>query len=191
MQLDIMIWWQALRGAEQVFLGIGAVSNILFALYIGIQMFGHDTDLNTHADFDHGDLGFTVLSVRSILAFGMFLGYAGLVALQAGLGPIGAVVFGALAGLLAAWLAHKLFVLLLKLQSSGTLKLENAVGAVGKVHLPLPANAATPGKVMVIIQGALREMEAVSEGEALPTGTAILVTEVLENGQLVVIPYTE
>ena len=195
MLLNILTWWQALSGAEQIFWSIGLISNLLFALYIGIQVLGHDADLDTEVDdidgLDTGEIQFTVLSLRSLLAFGMFLGYTGLTVLHAGFGLITAVCLGSLAGLLAAWLAFKLIRFLLKMQSSGTLILENSVGATGKVHLTLPANAASTGKVMVTLQGALREMDAVSEGETIQTGTSILVTEVLDNGNLVVIPYKE
>jgi hypothetical protein len=42
---------------------------------------------------------------------------------------------------------------------------------------------------MIELQGALREMDAISEGNALPTGTPVLVTEVNEQGHLVVVPF--
>ena len=187
MLLDISHWWTELNFSTQLFLAIGLISNLLFAIYVVIQWLGHNVDLDDlTVDHDAGAF-FAILSVRGLLAFGMFLGYAGFAALEAGLGLFPALIVGTFAGFLASWLAFKLLLLLLRLQSSGTLDVDKAVGATGTVHLSLSAN--TPGKVMVVLQGALREMDAVSADGAIATGTPILVTEVLENGQLVVVPY--
>jgi hypothetical protein len=42
---------------------------------------------------------------------------------------------------------------------------------------------------MVEVQGALREMDAISEEEAIPTGQPILVVGVTDDGALIVQPF--
>jgi membrane protein implicated in regulation of membrane protease activity len=120
----------------------------------------------------------------------MFLGYSGVVAMHIGWSFPMAMLAGVLAGATAAWLAYKLIRLLLRLQESGTLDIENAVGQTGAVHLYIPARGAGTGKVMVEIQGALREMDAVSEEEDIPTGTSILVVGVSDEQHLIVQPFS-
>lgn len=185
---DLTTWWQALGDAEQWFWTIGLISNALFAGYLILQFAGgHDTDV--HHDTIDGDAGFTILSLRSLMAFGMFMGYTGVVALRLGVGWLTALLAGVAAGVLAAWLAWRLLRLILRLQSSGTLDMQNTIGQTGEVHLQIPARMSGAGKVMVEVQGALREMDAISEEDAIPTGQPILVVGITDEGALIVQPF--
>jgi membrane protein implicated in regulation of membrane protease activity len=186
---DLTSWWMSLNGFERLFWSVGLFSNLLFIAYVIVQIFGHDTDADTNVDLDGGDFIFAALSLRSILAFGMFLGYTGVVAMRIGWSFPMAMVAGVLAGGTAAWMAYKLVRLLLRLQESGTMDIENAVGQTATVHLLVPAQSASPGKVMVEIQGALREMDAVSEEDAIPTGATVLVVGVSDEQYLIVQPF--
>lgn len=189
LMFDLTSWWLSLNGFERMFWSVGLFSNLLFIVYVAVQIFGHDTDTDAHVDMDGGYI-FAALSLRSILAFGMFLGYTGVVAMRTGWNFPMAMVAGVFAGILAAWLAYRLVRLLLRLQESGTLDIENAVGQTAAVHLLIPANAAAAGKVMVEIQGALREMDAISEEEEIPTGATVLVVGISEEQYLIVQPFS-
>ncbi|MBK6932954.1 MAG: NfeD family protein [Saprospirales bacterium] len=187
MLLNLFAWWQDISGVERLFWSIGLFFNALFILYLIIQFTGgHDTDLDAH-DID---TGFAMLSLRSLLAFGMFMGYTGVATLRLGFGWAIALLAGLAAGILAAWLAWRVLRVLLGLQSSGTLDLQNTIGQTGAVHLNIPAQMGGTGRVMVEAQGALREMEALSEEEAIPTGASILVVGITEDGLLIVQPFT-
>lgn len=186
---DLAIWWQALSGAEQWFWAIGLISNALFAVYLIMQFAGgHDTDVHD-GDVPDLDAGFTILSLRSLLAFGMFMGYTGVVALRLGGGWLTALIAGVTAGVLAAWLAWRLLRIILRLQSSGTLNMQNAIGQTGEVYLAIPAGMHGAGKVMVEVQGALREMDAVSEEASIPNGQPVLVVGLTDEGALIVQPF--
>jgi membrane protein implicated in regulation of membrane protease activity len=119
----------------------------------------------------------------------MFMGWTGLLVTRSGGSLALALACGAVAGVLAAWLAWRLLRSLLRLQSSGTLELPNVIGQTGTVHLHVPARQSGAGKIMVEVQGALREMDAVSEGEAIPTGTPILVVGLNDQDVPVVHPF--
>ena len=187
MLFDLSSWWQSLQGAEQAFWALGLVSNGLFILYIAVQFHaGHDGDL--HAA-DDPDAGFAILSLRSLLAFGMFTGYTGVVTLRMGAGWPAALLAGMAGGVLAAWLAWRLLRAVLRLQSSGTLDLQNTIGQTGEVHLHIPAHMKGAGKVMIEVQGALREMDAVSEEGDIPTGASILVVGITAEDLLIVQPF--
>ncbi len=186
MLLDLTTWWQHLPFSEQIFWSIGLISNVLFVVYVAAQFLGgHDSDID--ASPDSSDLG--ILSIRGLLAFGMFMGWTGLIVLQAGLGMPAALVAGTLAGILASWLAWRLILLLLRLQVSGTLDPERVVGQTGSVHLRIPARQNNTGKVMIEVQGSLREFDAVSEAEAIPTGTPVLIVGRTEEGVFIAQPF--
>lgn len=188
MLLDLTTWWHSLPATEQLFWAIGLISNSFFAIYLILQMVGgHDSDFHP----EHPDIEptFAILSLRSIMAFGMFLGYTGVVCTRMGVGWFITTVVGILAGIVAAWLAWRLLLLVLRLQSSGTLDLQNAVGKTGTVHLVVPAQSRGTGKVSVDVQGALRELDAISEDEEIPTGQSVLVMAITDDGLLIVKPF--
>ena len=185
MLLDITQWWQQLPHSEQIFWCIGLISNALFVAYVFLQFHGgHDHDF--HIEHDNPALG--ILSIRGILAFGMFMGWTGLLVLRNGGSMSAALTVGAIAGLLAAWLAWRLVRMLLRLQSSGTLDPQQVIGQTGQVHLLIPAQQTSTGKVMVEAQGALRELEAVSEDEAIPTVSPMLIVGLTPEGVYMATP---
>lgn len=186
MLLDLNTWWQHLTSSEQTFWAIGLISNVLFIIYVVLQFLGgHDTDV--HMESDH--LGWGILSVRGLLAFGMFMGWTGVVMLKAGYSFGIALTAGVLAGLLAAWLAWRLLRLLLRLQSSGNFEPERVIGKTGQVHLLIPAKGKGTGKIMIEAQGALRELDAISEADAIPTGASILIVGLDETDLLIAQPF--
>ena len=74
-----------------------------------------------------------------------------------------------------------------KLNDSGTLNYKNAIGAIGEVYLTIGANRSKLGKVHIRVQGALRELEALSDSlTELKSGAIIKVVEVTSNGILIV-----
>ena len=184
---DLMTWWQALNAAEQFFWATGLISNVLFLIYLIAQFTGHhDADLLSDSD----DVGFAILSIRGLLAFGMFMGWTGVVALRSGASLPVALLAGIAAGIFAAWLVYKMLRMLLRLQASGNFEQYNAVGKTGTVYLPIPARGKGAGKIMAEVQGALRELDAVSDGDAIPTGAPVLVVGTDENEVLIVQPFS-
>jgi hypothetical protein len=80
-----------------------------------------------------------------------------------------------------------LFYYLGKLQSSGTLILKNALNQTGEVYLTLGANRSKIGKVSINVQGALRELDALTDEDMdLVMGNVVKVKEVTDNGILIV-----
>jgi len=122
--------------------------------------------------------GLELLSVRSIAAAVAVFGASGMLldgyvpgALAAAASVLPAVA--AAAG--SAWLTR----LMLKADSSGSLKLEGAVGAVGTVYLTVPADRAGTGIVQFPLQGRTVELRAyTTDARPLETGTAVLVISV-------------
>ena len=71
----------------------------------------------------------------------------------------------------------QLFYFAMKMADSGNISIKNAVGATGKVYLPIKAGKGNIGKVHVSFQGNLREMQAITnENTDLPTNTIVKVT---------------
>ena len=80
------------------------------------------------------------------------------------------------AALLAAWLTLQL----LKLESDGSIQIENAIGTIGTVYLPVPTaiegSTEAHGLVHVTVQGRTIEVRAITtEANPLPTGSSVVI----------------
>jgi membrane protein implicated in regulation of membrane protease activity len=142
-----------------------------------------DHDIGTHLDAGHdidghhadSDAGFKLLSIQGITSFLMMFGLVGMALYhQSKVGTLFAMVGALAAGLASVWVMAKLFALVVKLQSSGTIKIDSTVGAQGKVYLMIPENGI--GKVLINVRNSLREYDAASHDQKrIETGVPVRV----------------
>ena len=67
----------------------------------------------------------------------------------------------------------------MKLSTDKTFQLEEAIGQVADTYLRIPGNREGTGKVMVSVRGSMHELEAMTEGDAIPTGAKVRITKVI------------
>lgn len=195
MQFDLAEWWTALVTIEKVFWGISIIFSVLFFIQFVLSAIGLDFD--TDADVDVGtdtgfttDASFTVFSVRSFIAFFTFFGWAGVGVLSGGGTSLWAVVFGMIAGFAAMFLVGYIMYAFTKLQDNGSVfNPYEAIDTIGTVYLRIPANEGGTGKIQIELQGALKEIDAISyEKQLIPTGTSIRVVDIIDDETMVVEP---
>jgi membrane protein implicated in regulation of membrane protease activity len=132
---------------------------------------GDDLSSDHHTD---GDAGFKLLSLQGLTAFFMMFGLVGLAFLNTNLPSFLSVVGGTLAGLVTFWVLSLIFSQMKRLQSEGTIHLENTIGTQGNVYLNIPKNGT--GQVQIVAQGALKVFDATSNSKHdLMTGEKIRV----------------
>lgn len=131
--------------------------------------------------------GLKLFTLRGVVAFLAVCGWGGLWLLRMGMHPIPAVFLGIAMGFWAMLLMALFLRVALKLQHDGTMDFRNALGKAGTVYLTVPANRKHPGKVHVVVQDQLQELDAVTdETEPLPTGTEVVVVGLSGGNTLVV-----
>lgn len=192
--MSINEWWEALSPAHQVFWFIAVIFSVLFLIQFILLVIGFDSDhtgVEHTGDDPHLEHEFTALSVRSIIAFFTFFGWTGVLALRNELGIWVAVILSTVAGLAAMFLVAYLVYKFSQLEQSGTLNLYNALDQPGEVYLTIPPKASGRGKVHLNIDGRVRELDAITEGGVLKTGTKIKVIEILDENVLKVIPMND
>lgn len=168
----------------------------LALLGLGLGEVAHLGDLGDHGDVpdvghppdgsvgDHHDgqwhIG-KILSIQAVLSFVTFFGIGGLSALERGasqgVSAVVAFAVGASAMLMMGWLLS----LLRKLQSDGSVRLGDAVGARGRIYLRVPGQGDGVGKVTLVLQGRTVELEARTPGPELRTGEEVVVSRVLDD----------
>jgi hypothetical protein len=145
----------------------------------------HGGELGEHEE--PAEAGLNLLSVRALTAGLAFFGLAGLATVSAGWPAILALPAAAVAGFLAMLFVAVTMRWLLRLESDGSPRIANAIGAEATVYIPIPAHASAPGKVMFALQGRTVEYDAVTTGSSLPTGASVIIVDVRDDNVLEVV----
>lgn len=194
MLLTITESWQSLVLIEKIYWCIAIPFSVLFFLQIILTFFGGDVD-DMAADGDSdvsvdGDAGidFQFLSLKNLVAFFTIFGWAGIACLEGGLSVGKSVLYSSISGILMMSIMASIVYFMGKLTDSGTLNMNNAIGKVGSVYLPIPAKRNGLGKVQIKVQG-LQTLDAMTDyEEEIKTGSVIEVIEIINNEILVVKP---
>ena len=143
---------------------------------------GGDALTGDHAD---ADISFKLLSIQGLTSFFMMFGLVGLALLRANLHELITIVGGILAGLAMVAITAVVFTQMKRLQTEGTIKIQNTIGSDGTVYLTIPKNGT--GQVQVIVQGSLKIFDAVSANKnQIATGEKVRVTGVASGNTLIV-----
>lgn len=122
---------------------------------------------------------FHLFSLHGITAFFLMFGLTGWLLLSRGTcGPLPAAAAAVAAGAVTLLLVAKIFSASRKLQSDGTIRLQDAAGAEGAVYLGI--RPGETGQVRVTVRGQLKVFDARAKDPAagLPTDTPVRVVAV-------------
>jgi membrane protein implicated in regulation of membrane protease activity len=200
------IWWDSLLPLGRFFYLIAIPSTLVLLIQFVMSLLGlsHDTDLdvqnldghvdfNLDHDFDISDghevfsADFQFISFRSIIAFLTIFSWTGIVMMSNGSSTILTMVVSVAAGLLAMFVIGYLFFLATKLQSSGNISYQNAVGSTAEVYIPINENTNFQGKVQVVVQERLIEASAITKNKkGFSTGEIVQVVGLVGLSTLVV-----
>ena len=198
--LSIESWWAAMSGAEHAFWGVSIIFSVLFFFQFVLSLFGlefesdgeselDNTATNSVATISSVDSDFAWLSVRSIIAFFTFFGWAGTIALSNGASLLIALVSATIAGTIAMLVVAYILFRLSKSAQAANADMDEALHKTGEVYLTIPGNKEGQGKIYIQVGTSLREVDAITEHlTTIPIGTLIRVTEVIDNDLLLVEP---
>lgn len=191
-------WYMALEPMQQVFWGCAIVSSVVFLVQMVLTIVGMDSaGVDADVDFDVADVGagdtmdlgggISLFSVRSLVNFFVGFGWAG-VSLRS---LIGSDVLLLLAAAAVGFLFVLMFFYIKKktkaFEANGAFDIRNCQGKVANVYLRIPAANAGKGKVQVSVNGAYHEIDALTDGEAIPSGQKVRITEVIDGETLRVV----
>lgn len=191
-------WWTSLDAMMKILWGITLSASLIFVIQSIMTFIGVDTDFNTDFDTDFdaggadidgtaGHSGMGLLTFRNFVNFCLGFGWTSVllkeqIASQGVLFTVAAIIgigLVAVVMLLFKWISG--------MQESGNIDVyKSAVDCTGKVYLAIPAERKGEGKVQITINNAVREYNAVTDGDALPTGADIRVVEVVSASTLLV-----
>lgn len=131
---------------------------------------------------------FKVISFRTLIAALTFFGLAGLAAQAADYPPVHALLVATACGLGAMYGVYWLMRAISSLRSEGTVHISQAVGRRAMVYLKIPARQSGRGKIHVNVQNRTTEYLAMTAGDAIPGGAAVVVLKILGPETVLVAP---
>lgn len=191
----MIAWWNSLETAQQIFALVAIPSTLIMLIQTVLLLigFGGETDVDTDGDdaFEantaEGD-GLVLFSVRGIVSMLTVFGWAG-TAFWEFMSPLPAILLASVLGLLTLFGMAYLMRAVSKLQTSGNIDVENAVGKVAKVYIPIPPAGKGTGKVTITLQEKYSELSAITTSDQkLATGSFVRVVAVDGTGILLVEP---
>lgn len=187
--LDSLVpWWDDLSFARQFFFGVGIVSGVLLLALFVLTLFG-----SGHAeavDAVHTELaadGVSIFSVKPVTGFFLGFGWVGVIATGEGASPMVAALFGLGTGGVIMVGIYGLLRFFYSMRSDGTMRFNDAVGAIGTVYLSIPASRGGGGQVTVAFRNRQETVAAITESATpIPSGEKVKVARLLDSRTLVV-----
>jgi len=183
-------WFSNLEFIPKLYWLIALAGSLIFIVVMIMAFAGGDADDLGNADAEiDGDtgIGFQFISFKNLVGFFTIFGWSGIACIDAGLSIPLTIVISVVCGLIMMIIMASLFYFISKLADSGTLDYKNAIDSIGEVYLTIGANRSKMGKVHIRVQGALRELEALSDSiYELKSGTIVKVVDITSNGILIV-----
>ena len=187
-------WWGSLDPFMQTLWGIAIVASAVFIIQSIMTFVGMDSETNFDGDFD-GDMSadgagestpFQLFTFRNLINFMLGFSWTAIDLRASTESTSLMLVGGVVVGVLLVCAVMYLFKWMSGMQQSGTIEPEALVGCKGSVYLTIPAGRTGEGKVQITVRSAIREYNAMTEGERLPNEAPIRVVAVL-NGHTVLV----
>lgn len=185
------LWWTSLDLYLKIMWGIAIPASIVFIIQMIMTFVGMDADGDAGGDVSADDSGhapFQLFTFRNFINFLLGFSWAGI----SFYGIIGSAfwltVFSAFAGALLVAIVMAIFFGLSRITQSGNIDVNDAVGHTATVYYTVPAARKGAGKIQITIQQAVREYDALTDGDAIPTGRMVRVKALIDSHTLLVEP---
>ncbi|CDD15327.1 MAG: NfeD family protein [Candidatus Cryptobacteroides sp.] len=188
----MITWWTSLSTAMQVLWAITLSASLIFVIqtvmtFLGLGDHDADFDLDTSDGSFDADPSMNLLTFRNLVNFCMGFGWTAVLMHEKIQSNALLIIVSVIVGILLVTVVMWIFKWLSGMQQTGNIDVhKSAVGCEGKVYLTIPGERKGEGKVQITINNAVREYDAVTDGETIPTGKAIKVTEVINDYTLLV-----
>ena len=187
---DIMEWFNSLDVFLKAYWIIAGVASLIFAIQMILTFVGIDTDDGLSADFD-GDMDidgpFQFFSLRNLIHFFLGFGWGGVCFYDTFTSKAWVTVFALLTGVLFVLLFFIIVKQIMKLNKDNSFQISDTLEKAADVYLTIPEGKSGKGKIQISVKGAFHELNAMTEGEKIPTGGKVKVSEIIDNQTVLVI----
>lgn len=185
-----MEFLQNLDPLLRVFWFVAIPTSLIFIIQTIITFMGVDASDGIDADFD-GDLTgaeapFQIFSLRNLINFLLGFSWAGISFFESISNKSLLILLAFLVGIVFLFAFFLIIKQIQKLAEDNSFKMISTLNKTAEVYLPIPAQKQGKGKILISINGSVHELDAMTEGEKIPSGTTVKVTKIINEDVLLV-----
>ncbi|NJM26962.1 MAG: serine protease [Bacteroidia bacterium] len=170
---------------------IAIPTSLIFIIQTIVTFVGVDASDGLHADFDGdlsggGDHTFQLFSLRNLINFLLGFSWSGISFFDYISNTIVLILVSFGIGAFFVYLFFVIIKQLVKLAEDNSFKITKTLNQTAEVYLSIPARKSGTGKIMISVNGSVRELDAITEQERIPTGANVRVVKI-ESPNLVVV----
>lgn len=169
---------------------IAIPASLIFIIQTIMTFMGTDSSDGIQADFD-GDLSgadapFQLFSLRNLINFLLGFSWTG-ISFYTTISNKPLLIFLSLVvGVLFVYLFFLIIRQVQKLAEDNSFKITNTLNKTAEVYLTIPENKKGKGKVMISVNGAYHELEAMTENDRIQSGAVVRVVRI-ESGNILIV----
>ncbi|HRO06898.1 MAG TPA: NfeD family protein [Ferruginibacter sp.] len=185
-----MEFFNALEPLLKLFWLVAIPASVIFLIQAIMTFTGSDAMEGTSADFDSNlegtDTPFQLFSLRNLVNFLLGFGWTGISFYDVISSKPLLIGLSIVVGLLFVFVFFAIIRKMMQLSENNSFNIQHTVGKVADVYLRIPAHKSGKGKVSVSVKGAFHEVDAVTEQDAIPSGTPVKIIQVMSGNILLV-----
>lgn len=164
-------------------------ASLVFIIQTVLTFIGSDSSDGIEADFD-GDLNgadapFQLFSLRNLVNFLLGFSWTGISFYTTISNKPLLITLSLAVGVFFVYLFFLVIRQVQKLAENNSFRITNTLNKTAEVYLTIPENKKGKGKIMISVNGAFHELEAMTEKERIQSGSIVKVVRI-ENNILIV-----
>jgi hypothetical protein len=175
---------------EKSFWFIAIPASLIFIIQTIMTFAGADSSDGTNpdfnGDFDGTDMPFQLFTLRNLINFLLGFSWTGISFFTSIKSSWILILLAFAVGALFVYLFFVVIKQVQKLAEDNTFNINNVIGKTASVYLRIPGHKSGYGKVQVSVNGSFHELNAITNGDEIPTGTMIKVMELVDDNLILV-----
>ena len=191
-------WYTQLEPTQRAYWTIALLATLVFLIQMVLTLMGiGDTDGDAGGDIDFGDAdangetmdtggAIQLFTIRNAVNFLLGVGWGGVCFYSSIHQPTLLAIVAIICGCLLVGAFLLMMRSMMRLESNGAFRIEECVGQTCEVYPRMPGQRSGQGKGQVSFRGSVQELDAVTDGEPLASGTKVRITQLI-GGKLLLV----
>ncbi|MDP1728078.1 MAG: NfeD family protein [Bacteroidota bacterium] len=169
---------------------IAIPASVIFIIQTVMTFIGADASDGLEADFDGdltgGDSPFQLFSLRNLINFLLGFSWTGISFYTTISSRPLLIILSLFVGIIFVFLFFIIIRQVQKLAEDNSFKIKNTLNKTAEVYLTIPGNKKGRGKIMISVNGAFHELDAMTENDLIQSGSVVKVVKIENNNILIV-----
>ncbi|MCB0514409.1 MAG: NfeD family protein [Bacteroidetes bacterium] len=165
-------------------------TSLIFIIQIVMTFLGTDSSDGLQPDFvgdlNGADAPFQLFSLRNLINFLLGFSWTGISFYTTISNKPFLILLSLVVGVLFVYLFFVIIRQVQKLAEDNSFKIANTLNKTAEVYLTIPENKKGKGKIMISVNGAFHELEAMTENDKIQSGAVVKVVRI-ENDNILIV----